>query len=161
MTTINRNHAILEALEVIIADEIRSLSGSTKQLSLSSLRTMYLASTSHDLIRTENTCTKRDIYYCIRTLFPSVSTVERALLSLCRELDIESNDLGIVSAPKGLISGPLSFVGEQNDLVVVNHFGGNGILIPVRPERLRSVSTNARLLLVYDYVPRFADFWFD
>ncbi len=148
MLAFNHDHAILNALEMIIANNIRILANDT-HLSLLSLRTLFLACISHDLVRNENTCTKRDICYSLRSLFPSVPTVQRTISSLCRELGIEANDLGIVAAPKGLVSGPLTYTGEQNEIVVVNHFGPSGVLIPVRPERLRDVSTTAKAILVY------------
>lgn len=148
MSYVDYDNDILKMLEQKMLVHIEAL-GTNHFLLLTSLRELYLASTGHHLVRNGSICTKRDIYYCLRSLFPSVAVVESTLSSLSRGSRFQQNDFAIVSAPKGLVSGPIKYSGEQNETVVVNHFGPSGTLLPVRPERLHALTTSAKCILAY------------
>lgn len=142
------NAHIISKLEQTVIAFIKACALKQKQ-SLVTLRQAYIASLSHDLLRSDLLLTKRDIYYLCRTLFPNVSSVNYTVSILSRSLCVTANNLNIVAAPKGLITGPLSYIGEHNEFVYVTLFGPNGVLVPSRPERLRQISTSASLILVY------------
>lgn len=112
------------------------------------LRIAYLASVCHSNISRGCVLTKRDIYYMCSALFPSPATVDRALAILAADLDVPRNDLNVVAAPKGLVSGCLSFVDEEGNAVNVGMFSEQGCLIPSRPERAASIETDADALVV-------------
>lgn len=121
----------------------------TTRTTLSSLRIAYLAALARDAIASNCLLTKRDVYYLCRALFPDMRTVDRTLASLERMLRIARNDLNVVAAPKGLVSGPVSFVDEASCAVNVALFDMDAVLIPPRPERMRNVVVNAQAIIVY------------
>lgn len=121
----------------------------TQQTPLAALRLAYLASLSHLHIRQNRLLTKRDVYYMCRPLFPNTFVVDRTLEALSKLLHIPRNDLCIVAAPKGLVSGTIAYVDEAHDFVSVTMFGPDGCIIPSRPERISQVSTDACAILVY------------
>ena len=82
-----------------------------------------------------------------RTLFPSQQTADTALSALGKRICIHTNDLNIVAAPKGIVTGPITYVGEHVDQVDLALFGPQGNLIPPRPERLRDLKCHAHLIL--------------
>lgn len=122
---------------------------SSDPMTAAQLRAAYVASVSHALLHTGATMTKRDLYYLCRALFRTSVSADRAVTALARSLGVPSNDLNIVAAPKGIASGPVSWIDESNAHVSVGGFGPAGALIPARPERLRRLRTSASLILVY------------
>lgn len=139
---------IIDGLECVILQFVRSLA-SLQRLTLIDLRKAYIASVSHNLLRSGLTITKRDVYYQCRLLFPNPEVVDNVLSLLGRLLSVCTNDLNIIPAPKGIVTGPLSYIDEHKNQVNVALFGPNGTLIPSRPERLEQLSTSAQLILVY------------
>ena len=115
---------------------------------LGALRVAYLASISHEHIRERRILTKRDLYYMCRPLFNTPTAVDRALSCLSNCTKVCRNDLNIVAAPKGLVAGPMSFTDEYNNYIDVGMFGIQGCLIPSRPERVRSIQTQATGILM-------------
>lgn len=147
-TLTEADKSLLRALEAKIQKHIRcTAEGQT--LSLVEARKLFIASLSHGLIRKQLVLAKRDIYYMCRDLFPSVISVHRARQLLGEELGVDVNDLCICQAPKGLMSGSLSFRDEMNQTLSLNLCGPYAH-IPIRPERLRDISTTAKLILVIE-----------
>lgn len=131
------------------AKRIKLLPGpTTTRTTLSSLRIAYLAALARDAVLSNCLLTKRDVYYLCRALFPTMQVVDRTLASLERMLDVARNDLHVVAAPKGLVSGPVSFVDESSCAVNVAMFDADAVLVPMRPERMLTVVVNARAILV-------------
>lgn len=119
-----------------------------KRTPLGALRVAYLASLAHSHILQGKLLTKRDIYYMCRALFASPASVDRALDTLSEGLQVPRNELNIVAAPKGIVSGNVAFVDEAGHAVNVGMFGPDGCLIPPRPERMREVVTDACAVVV-------------
>lgn len=112
-------------------------------------RIAYLAALGCEAMCARRLLTKRDIYYMCRVLFPSVAAVDRALHLLEAALGAKRNDLNIVSAPKGIVCGRVSFTDEFGATVNVAAFHTDGVLVPARPERLSYVRPDAHAILVY------------
>lgn len=141
---------IMQALECIVLDFVSYCAHPQQTCStIAHLRTAYVASVAHALLRDRHTMTRRDLYYMSKVLFPSQPTAERTIASLARTVGAHPNDLNIVAAPKGIVAGPMSYVGESNAYVNVLLFGCEGSLIPSRPERLGRLSSTAKIILVY------------
>lgn len=115
---------------------------------MTSLRIAYLATVAHTNILEERILTKRDIYYICPQLFANPAFVDRALATLSVGLNIPRNDLNIVAAPKGIVSGCVAFVEEDGHEVNVAMFSSEGCLIPPRPERMQNVTTDACAIVV-------------
>lgn len=119
-----------------------------KRTAMGALRVAYLASLAHSHILQGTLLTKRDIYYMCRALFSSPASVDRALAALSEGLQVPRNELNIVAAPKGIVTGSVAFVDEAGHAVNVDMFGPDGCLIPPRPERIREVVTDACAVVV-------------
>lgn len=120
----------------------------SRRTSIVALRMAYLAAIAHNQIQSESILTKRDVYYMCRSIFPNPESVDRALTILSKETGIMRNDLNIVAAPKGLVSGNLSFIDENGHYVDIAKFSGDGCLIPPRPERICEVKTQAKAIVM-------------
>lgn len=112
------------------------------------LRVAYLASLAIKNIEESKLTTKRDICYLCRPLFANVAVVQRALSLLADIVSVETHDLNIVAAAKGLVTGPVTFVDEVGCQVDVARFGTQGCFIPARPEKMRCIEVRASGILV-------------
>lgn len=113
------------------------------------IRIAYLAALACEAMCARRLLTKRDIYYMCRILFPSVATVDRALRILELALGAMPNGLNIVSAPKGIVCGRVSFTDEFGATVDVAAFHADGALVPARPDELRHICAAPHAILVY------------
>lgn len=112
------------------------------------LRFIYLTALSHRNIVRSTTLTKRDVYYMCRALFPRPEMVDRTVDILATFVDVPRDDLALVAAPKGMVAGPVIFVDETNCRIDAALFAGEGCLIPCRPSRMQSATTQATAILV-------------
>lgn len=148
-TTVPNQDWLLQRLELMTLQLATKIAGNTHpSTTVTQIRALYLAAVSYQLVKNGITITKRDLYYMCRALFVSPSSIDRTLAALSLKLGIQRNDLNIVAAPKGIVSGPVSYVGEGGEMVNVGMFGSLGCLIPSRPERLTQLSTTAECIIV-------------
>ncbi|KAL5612935.1 hypothetical protein BROUX41_003988 [Berkeleyomyces rouxiae] len=71
-------------------------------------RVLYILKCAHVALTSDSVVTKRNIYYEMPTLFTSQQQVNDVIILVSRTLQVNSNDLGIVAAGKGLAAGALS-----------------------------------------------------
>ncbi|KAK1835739.1 meiotic recombination protein rec12 [Podospora conica] len=84
---------------------------------------------SHEALLSGNIITKRNIFYQNVDLFKSQGVVDAMVDNLAYTLGLGREDLNIVAAAKGLISGPVDMILRGGDVVHCNH-PRDGILLP-------------------------------
>ncbi|KAK0754401.1 Spo11/DNA topoisomerase VI subunit A [Schizothecium vesticola] len=84
---------------------------------------------SHEALLSGNIITKRNIFYQNVDLFKSQGVVDDLVDNLAYTLGLGREDLNIVAAAKGLISGPVDLILRGGDVVHCNLPPG-GILLP-------------------------------
>lgn len=141
---------ILVALEAYILHFLSAAVASYAPLPLARQRAAFVAAKAHALLLSGHTATKRDLYYMAKTLFGRQDNTDAALQRVASDIPCASNDLNIVAASKSLVAGKLSFVSEDSYAIHVDMFGSSGMLIPARPERFLSLSTDAEFVLVVE-----------
>ncbi|KAH6850710.1 Spo11/DNA topoisomerase VI subunit A, partial [Chaetomium sp. MPI-CAGE-AT-0009] len=85
---------------------------------------------SHEALLSGNLITKRNIYYQNPDLFRSQSAVDDMVDNLAFTLGVGREDLSIVAAAKGLISGPIDLVLRDGSIHSCDVAGGTGTLLP-------------------------------
>ncbi|KAK4142312.1 Spo11/DNA topoisomerase VI subunit A [Dichotomopilus funicola] len=85
---------------------------------------------SHQALLSGNIITKRNIYYQNPGLFKSQSFVDVMVDNLASTLGIGREDLNIVAAAKGLISGPINITLRDGSTHCCDAPGDSGMLLP-------------------------------
>ncbi|KAK3297443.1 Spo11/DNA topoisomerase VI subunit A [Chaetomium fimeti] len=85
---------------------------------------------SHEALLSGNLITKRNIYYQNPDLFRSQSVVDDMVDNLAFTLGVGREDLSIVAAAKGLISGPIDLILRDGSTHSCDIAGDTGSLLP-------------------------------
>ncbi|KAK4039798.1 Spo11/DNA topoisomerase VI subunit A [Parachaetomium inaequale] len=85
---------------------------------------------SHEALLSGNLVTKRNIYYQNPDLFKSQSAVDDMVDNLAFTLGVGREDLNIVAAAKGLISGPIDLILRDGSTHGCDIPGNTGMLLP-------------------------------
>ncbi|KAK4235910.1 Spo11/DNA topoisomerase VI subunit A [Achaetomium macrosporum] len=85
---------------------------------------------SHEALLSGNLITKRNIYYQDPDLFRSQSAVDDMVDNLAFTLGVGREDLNIVAAAKGLVSGPIDLILHDGSIHSCDIPGDTGMLLP-------------------------------
>ncbi|KAH6640993.1 Spo11/DNA topoisomerase VI subunit A [Chaetomium tenue] len=85
---------------------------------------------SHEVLLSGNLITKRNIYYQNPDLFRSQGAVDDMVDNIAFTLGVGREDLGIVAAAKGLISGPIDLILRDGSIHSCDVTGDTGTLLP-------------------------------
>ncbi|KAK4157192.1 Spo11/DNA topoisomerase VI subunit A [Chaetomidium leptoderma] len=105
---------------------------------------------SHEALLSGNLITKRNIYYQNTTLFKSQSVVDDMVDNLAFTLGVGREDLNIVAAAKGLISGPVDLVLRDGSTHSCDVPGDTGMMLPSTTSIRQINFRNTRWLLVIE-----------
>nr|ABC61970.1 SPO11-like protein [Trichomonas vaginalis] len=90
---------------------------------------------------------KRSIYYREPSLFGSQESVNQAIESICRSLEVNRTALGVISCPKSFVAGPLKWEDASGNIIDVStHIAP----IPALVDQIIKVSTNAIAVMVIE-----------
>lgn len=98
--------------------------------------------------------TVRDIYYRNMRLFKSDTKLTELIRDICITVGVSRIELNILSSPKGVYYGDLSFV--EGEKVVVGNSQRSGFMVPERAHRLSVTSCGAKFILI---VEKYATFF--
>ncbi|KAK3308553.1 Spo11/DNA topoisomerase VI subunit A [Chaetomium strumarium] len=85
---------------------------------------------SHEALLSGNLITKRNIYYQNPDLFRSQSAVDDMVDNLAFTLGVGRENLNIVAAAKGLVSGPIDMILHDGSIHSCDIPGNTGMLLP-------------------------------
>lgn len=89
-----------------------------------------------------------DIYYRNMRLFKSDSNLMELICNICVTLGVSRIELNILSTPKSVFYGDLSF--EEGERVVVGNSQKNGFMVSERSNRLKVTSCGAKFILIIE-----------
>ncbi|KAL2132113.1 hypothetical protein VTI74DRAFT_4202 [Chaetomium olivicolor] len=105
---------------------------------------------SHEALLSGSLITKRNIYYQNPDLFRSQGVVDDMVDNLAFTLGIGREDLNIVAAAKGLISGPMDLMLRDGSIHSCDISGTTGMLLPSVTSIEKINFRNTRWLLVIE-----------
>lgn len=94
------------------------------------------------------TSTVRDIYYRNMRLFKSDTNLIQLIRDICVTVGVSRIDLNILSSPKGVFYGDLTFV--DGDKVIVGNSQRNGFMVPERANRMQVTACGAKFILIIE-----------
>ena len=97
--------------------------------------------------------TKRSIFYQDVILFETQKTVDQTINDIARCLEIPRAQMGVVSCPKGFISGKMKWTNENGS---ITECWGQIITIPSQPEKLKKICCSAKFIMVIEKESVFA-----
>ncbi|KAK4122232.1 DNA topoisomerase IV, alpha subunit [Parathielavia appendiculata] len=105
---------------------------------------------SHEALLSGSFVTKRNIYYQNPDLFKSQSVVDDMVDNLALSLGVGREDLNIVAAAKGLISGPIDLILRDGSSHSCDIPGDTGMLLPFTTSIHKINFRSTRWLLVIE-----------
>ena len=104
-----------------------------------------------NLLLTNETATKRDLYYRDVTLFRSKQlVVDRSITALANQLQVPRWQLNVLASSKGLIAGDFKFWETRNGPLVECFNSSHGVVIPSEIHEICNLRSNACFVLVVE-----------
>mmetsp|Transcript_13188 Transcript_13188/g.40559 ORF Transcript_13188/g.40559 Transcript_13188/m.40559 type:complete len:165 (-) Transcript_13188:470-964(-) len=123
----------LEQLILLFVDGLRRMSFRGAGGQVQAARWLFVAKTVYGLLQTGKTISKRDLYYLDVALFGRQQTSDCVLEKLAGQLKLCRNATNVIAAPRSLISGNISWVGECGEVHDAGRHGMSTVFVPSFP----------------------------
>lgn len=129
------------------AIKIKSLSFTNKNTERTFTIVVHLLGEIYKLLGQNITCTKRELYYRDVELMKSQVSVNKAIDEICKLLNVQCWELGVLSTSKGLVAGDLRIVTDEDEIIDYSITTNS---VPQKPSGIKSMKSNAEYVLVVE-----------
>lgn len=112
---------------------------------------MFVLGEVYKLLRSRSGVNRRELYYrCVELCQRRPKKMDFAITDVCLLLSCAPWELGIFASSKGLLSGPMIIVTEEDEVLDSNNLLGEGMALPNNVVNIKTMTTTAKFVLVIE-----------